>query len=110
MVDSAVIRVVIGLLLVVGAILACAWLARRSGLLSRGGAGLLRVVASQPLGPRAQVAVIEIENTWLVVGLTQNQMTLLHTLPAGAAPADAALPGFRGKLAAQLRRPGPPGS
>jgi len=108
MTDIALIRVVIGLLLVVGAILACAWLARRTGLLARRDAGLLRVVGNLPLGPRAQVAVVEIEGTWLVVGMAQSQMTLLHTMPAGALPG-AGAPDFHGKFAAQLRRSGAPG-
>jgi len=102
--DTAAIRVVLVLLLVLGLILGCAWLARRAGWTARGAGGLLRLVGSLPLGPRAHVAVVEIEGTWLVLGVAQQGLTLLHTLPAGAAPAPGR--GFRGELSARLRRPG----
>ncbi|GAB1579007.1 flagellar biosynthetic protein FliO [Bordetella petrii] len=105
MTDSALLRVAIGLLLVVAAILAAAWLARRAGLAGRAQARLLRQVASVPLGPRQSVAVLQIEDTWLVVGVTPAQLTMLHTLPAGVLPpAGAGAEPFAGKLAAALRR------
>ena len=44
--DSALLRVVIGLVLVLAAILAAAWMARRAGLTQRGGGNLLKQVAS----------------------------------------------------------------
>jgi len=105
MTESAVARVAIGLLLVVAAILASAWLARRAGLVGRARTGLLRQVASVPLGPRQSVTVLQIEDTWLVVGVTPSQLTTLHTLPAGALPpAPAELGAFAGKLAQALKR------
>jgi flagellar protein FliO/FliZ len=88
MAETAYLRVVLGLVVVVGAILACAWLARRSGLLKNPRTNLLRLVGGLSLGPRQRIAVVEVEGTWLVVGLSPGQMTLLHTLPA--APDDVA--------------------
>ena len=100
MTDAALLRVIIGLVLVVATILSCAWLARRSGLLTRGTGGVLKSVATMALGPRNQINVVQIEQTWLVVGVSGTQMTLLHTLPApaGADPgaAQAVLPATPG--------------
>ena len=82
MTESALLRVIIGLVLVVAAILASAWLARRAGLVQRGGGNLLKQVAALPLGARQSVVVIEVDKTWLVVGVSPNQLTTLHTMPA----------------------------
>lgn len=86
MTDASLLRVVIGLLLVLAAILAAAWLARRAGLGRSGSGPLLRQVASQTLGPRQRVVIVEVGQTWLVLGVTPNQITTLHTLPADPTP------------------------
>ncbi|CAB3635045.1 MULTISPECIES: flagellar biosynthetic protein FliO [Achromobacter] len=104
--DTALLRVVAGLILVVAAILASAWLARRAGLTQRGGGNLLRQVASLPVGPRQSIVVVEVENTWLVVGVGPNQLNTLHTLPAGQLPEASTLPAaaFAAKLGQALKR------
>ncbi|RII99464.1 flagellar biosynthetic protein FliO [Achromobacter sp. K91] len=104
--DTALLRVVAGLILVVAAILASAWLARRAGLTQRGGGNLLRQVASLPVGPRQSIVVVEFENTWLVVGVGPNQLNTLHTLPAGQLPEASTLPAaaFAAKLGQALKR------
>jgi len=105
MAESGVLRVVLGLLLVLAAILLSAWLARRAGLAGRTQGGPLRQVASLTLGPRQSVALLQVEDTWLVIGVTPNQISTLHTLPAGALPPAAnALGAFAGKLAQALKR------
>ena len=104
--DSALLRVFAGLILVVAAILASAWLARRAGLTQRGGGSLLRQVASLPVGPRQSIVVVEVDNTWLVVGVGPNQLNTLHTLPAGQLPEASTLPAaaFAAKLGPALNR------
>ncbi|WP_313389610.1 flagellar biosynthetic protein FliO [Achromobacter aegrifaciens] len=104
--DTALLRVVAGLILVVAAILASAWLARRAGLTQRGGGNLLRQVASLPVGPRQSIVVVEVENTWLVVGVGPNQLNALHPLPAGQLPEASTLPAaaFAAKLGQALKR------
>ncbi|ARP94301.1 flagellar biosynthetic protein FliO [Bordetella genomosp. 13] len=82
MTQADVLRVAIALVLIVAAILLAAWLARRSGLLQRQGGGVLRIVASLSVGPRQNIAVVQVRDTWVVVGITPNGMTPLHTLPA----------------------------
>jgi len=86
MTEPALLRMALGMVFVIVLILACAWLARRSGLLQRQNGKLLRQVDHLPLGPRASIVVVEIQDTWLVVGMTPGQMTTLHTLPASALP------------------------
>ncbi len=107
MTEDAVLRVAMGLVLVVAAILAFGWLARRSGLLQRSHNSLLRQVASLTLSPRQSIVMVEVKNSWLVVGVTATQLTLLHTLPADELPQNPDLPSdsaFMAKLGQALRR------
>jgi len=89
MTEPALLRMAAGLALVVVAILALAWCARRAGLVRHTPARLLRRVDHLSLGPRSGLTVVAVGNTWLVLGVTAGQITTLHSLPA--AP-EAALP------------------
>ena len=106
MTESSLLRVIIGLVLVVAAILVSAWLAKRAGLTQRGGGNLLKQVASLPVGARQSIVVVEVDNTWLVVGVSPNQISPLHTLPAGQLPEGSPLPAaaFAAKLGQALKR------
>jgi len=90
--EPALLRMVAGLVLVIGAILACAWLARRTGLLQRQPARVLRQIDHLSLGPRTGLTVVEIQDTWLVLGVTAGQITHVHSLPAAPLAPPAAIP------------------
>ncbi|MBU4610492.1 flagellar biosynthetic protein FliO [Achromobacter sp. GG226] len=80
---AMMVRAMLGLAVVIGLILLCAWAARRMGIASRATAGMpARLVGSMALGPRERVIVLQVEDTWLVVGVTPGGMQTLHTLPA----------------------------
>lgn len=84
-----------GLFVVLAMIVAAGWLLRR--LQQRAGMGpaglgrrrgqVITVVAQQMLGAREKVVVVDVEGTWLVLGVTQQHVQTLHTLPR---PAEAA--------------------
>jgi len=84
---SGLLQAGLGMVLVLGLIFACAWLARRFGLPRFGGGQLVKVVASSMVGQRERVVVVEVGATWLVLGVTASQVNTLHTLPAQAVPA-----------------------
>ncbi|WP_019939092.1 flagellar biosynthetic protein FliO [Bordetella sp. FB-8] len=87
MMQDAVLRTTLGLIMVVAVILAMAWMARRTGLVSRqGGSAGLKLVSRLSLGPRQNVIVVQAQDTWLVLGQTATNITVLHTMPAQAAP------------------------
>nr|MBF0682989.1 flagellar biosynthetic protein FliO [Pseudomonas sp.] len=90
---AALVRTALGLVFVVALILACAWAARRFGFANRvqGGAPM-KIVSTLSLGPRDRVIMLEVDDTWLVVGVNAGGMTTLHSLPAKAAPAAPATP------------------
>lgn len=86
--EADVLRMVASLAFIVFLILAGAWLMRRAGWL-RGGTGqAIKVVGAQSLGARSSVAIVQVDGARLVLGVTPQQITLLHTLPASPAGAD----------------------
>ena len=90
-----------GMAVVVGLIFLRAWLARRFGLQRLAGGQHVKVVSSAMVGQRERVVVIEVADTWVVLGVTASQVNTLHTLPAQAASSNnhAASPdGARGPV------------
>ncbi|WP_233832636.1 flagellar biosynthetic protein FliO [Paraburkholderia sp. ZP32-5] len=87
---GAVLQTVVGLAVVIGLVFGCAWLARRFGLQPGQRGGLVRTVGGASLGGKERVAVVEIGDTWLVLGAAPGNVRLLHTMPAGSATAEAA--------------------
>ncbi len=72
--------VLVGVLML---ILAIAWVVRKLGLTPPIKQNkLVKVVSSCQVGQRERVVVVEIEDTWLVLGVTAQQITPLHSLPA----------------------------
>ena len=84
MTEDSVLRLIVSLLFIVALILACAWIARRAGWAQTGGQRAVKVLGTQSLGARTHVTVVEVEDARLVLGVTTNQITLLHTLPPSA--------------------------
>lgn len=70
------------LILVVGLMLLLLFWIRKMGLVRVGSRqeGLIAVLDSQMLAPKKQVSVLEVAGTYLVVGLTEQKITLLATL------------------------------
>jgi len=87
---GAVLQTLVGLAVVIGLVFACAWLARRFGFQPARRGGPLKVVSSVGLGAKESATIVEIGDTWLVLGVAPGNVRLLHTLPAGSAAATAA--------------------
>jgi flagellar protein FliO/FliZ len=85
---GAVLQTIVGLLVVIGLVFGCAWLARRFGLQPANRGGLVKTIGGASLGGKERVAVVEIGDTWLVLGTAPGNVRLLHTMPAGSAAAD----------------------
>lgn len=76
---AGVSGMVLSLLLILGLFVLAAWLVKRY-LPQVGKSGPVRVVGATVLGPREKVVVVEIEDTWLVLGVGGGQVRTLHTL------------------------------
>ena len=75
-----------GLAVVIGLIFLFAWVIRRFGLQPSGNGRLLKVVSSAMVGQRERVVVVEIGDSWLVLGVAAGQVRALHTMPAEKLP------------------------
>ncbi|KVN93383.1 flagellar biosynthesis protein FliO [Burkholderia ubonensis] len=87
---GAVLQTLVGLAVVIGLVFGCAWLARRFGFQPARRGGPLKVVSSVAVGAKESATIVEIGDTWLVLGVAPGNVRLLHTLPAGSAHAGAA--------------------
>jgi flagellar protein FliO/FliZ len=85
------VQVVLALVLVLGAIVLFAWLMRRFVPGQAGVGGLLKVIGAVMVGPKERVVVVEVGDTWLLLGVAASGVTLLHSMakPASAATTDS---------------------
>lgn len=65
-------------------ILALTWLVRKLGFSAKlaGKAALLTVKSSCSLGNKERLVVVEIQDEWLILGVTAQSVNLLHRCPA----------------------------
>jgi flagellar protein FliO/FliZ len=80
----SLLQVVLALLLVLGAIMAFAWFARRIGPGRGAAGGLLKVVGGVMVGPKERLVVVEVGDTWLIVGVGASSVNLVHSMPRPA--------------------------
>ncbi len=87
---GSVVQIVISLLLVLAAIVAVAWVLKRVNVARQGTGNLLKVIGGVSVGQRERVVLLEVMDSWLVVGVGPGQIRTLHVLEK---PADGDLPG-----------------
>ena len=75
----------LGLFAVIALILGMAWLARRAGLVRHATGGVMKVVGSTMLGARQRLVLVEVGDTWLVLGVSPGEIRPLHSMPAHTA-------------------------
>lgn len=107
---GATLQAFAGLGVVLALIVATAWFLKRLQPGRFGAATLLKPVASLALGTRERVVVVELGDKWLVLGVTAQTITTLHTTEREAMPAPAAgstpAPAFAPQLAQWAARLG----
>jgi flagellar protein FliO/FliZ len=99
--SGALLQGLLGLLAVMAALFGFFWLLRRYAPGQTSAQGIVRVVGGVMVGPRERLVVVEVGDTWLLLGVGGGQINTLHTLPrpAGYSPAsNEPLPGFADKL------------
>ncbi len=62
------------------AIVLVAWLLKRVNATQLGAGNQLKVLGSVALGQRERIVLVEVRDTWLVVGVGPGQIRNLHTL------------------------------
>ncbi len=75
---SAMLEMILWLAVVVGFIFACAWAYKRlnGGMLAP--MGVIKVRSVTSVGNRERIALVEVGETQLLVGVTSNQINTLH--------------------------------
>ena len=86
---SGTVTVLLALVLILGGFIALAWLARRY-LPGMAAHGVVKVVGSTAVGTRERVVVVEVEGTWLLLGVGGGNVRLLHSQPKPADNGDGA--------------------
>lgn len=78
---GGVLQVLLALIVVLGTVVAAAWLLKRlaPGQVSAGGA--IKLIGGIAVGPKERVVVVEVGDTWLVVGVAPGQVNALHNMP-----------------------------
>ncbi|MCO5097981.1 MAG: flagellar biosynthetic protein FliO [Rhodocyclaceae bacterium] len=89
---ASLLQVAIGLGAVIAALVGGLWLLKRLSAAHGALAGTLRVIAGASVGPRERVVIVEVEDTWLVVGVAPGQVNALHRMPKGRLAATPAAP------------------
>lgn len=82
---SSMLTVVLSLVLILGGFVAVAWFARRY-LPGMGTQGAVKVVGTTAVGTRERVVVVEVDGTWLLLGVGGGNVRLLHSQPKPADP------------------------
>ncbi len=50
------------------------------------GTPLMKTIAIMPLGQKEKIVLMELGDTWLILGMTAHSINTLHTLPKGSIP------------------------
>jgi flagellar protein FliO/FliZ len=87
---GVMLQTVLGLLFILGLLFFAAYLLRKiNGGRGFGSSGPLRVVGGLMLSTRERIVLIEVGDTWLVLGVGPGQLRTLHTMPKGEVPLPA---------------------
>lgn len=81
--SSSYLQAILALALIIGLLLGATWLARKISGGKIFGQGGMKVIGGVALGPRERLVLVEVGDTWLVIGLVPGQIRTLHQLPKG---------------------------
>ncbi len=75
------LQVMVGLMVVLGLLVAVAWSMKKMGAGKHAAAGALKIVGGVSVGNRERILVVEVANQWIVVGVTPTSINALSTMP-----------------------------
>jgi len=107
MVMTSLWQLTLGLLLVLGLIVAIAWVLKRSGRVQMGAGGGLRILGGLSMGTRERVVLLQVGDTQLLVGVAPGRIQTLHVLNKpleSMHDAASAMPGFADQLGRLLNK------
>ncbi|WP_173052003.1 flagellar biosynthetic protein FliO [Candidatus Nitrotoga sp. AM1P] len=84
--SGSIMQVIFSLLLVLAAVVLVAWILKRINLPQHAAGNLIKVQAAVAVGQRERIVLVEINDTWLVVGVAPGQVRTLHSMPKAELP------------------------
>lgn len=73
-------QLLLGLLLVIGVIFLMAWLLRRVQQIVPRGGQVIKIIATQALGPRDRLLLVQVGSEQILLGLSPGTITSLHVM------------------------------
>lgn len=77
---SSLVRLIIGLVVVIAAVVGLAWFLRRLGGIGQHADGQLRVLAGLAVGQRERVVLIQVGEEQVLIGVAPGRVQTLHVL------------------------------
>lgn len=78
--SGQLVQLLLGLLLVIGVIFLLAWLLRRVQQIVPRGGQVIKIVATQALGPRDRLVLVQVGGEQILLGLSPGSITSLHVM------------------------------
>lgn len=100
-------QLTLGLLLVLGLIVAIAWVLKRSGRFQMAAGGGLRILGGLSMGARERVVLLQVGDTQMLIGVAPGRVQTLHVLDKpleSMHSAASAVPGFADQLGRLLNK------
>lgn len=89
---AGILQSLVGLLVVLAVIVGLAWMARRFPGRALGSTQHLKVISQLAVGAKERVSLIELADTWVLIGVTPTQLSTLHVMPKSETAGNAAHP------------------
>lgn len=104
--SGSILQVIFSLLLVLAAVVLVAWILKRINLPQHAAGNLIKVQAAMAVGQRERIVLVEINDTWLVVGVAPGQVRTLHSMAKAELPVTQAgmVTGTNGKFPEWLKQ------
>ena len=104
--SGSILQIIFSLLLVLAAVVLVAWILKRINLPQHGAGSVLKVISGVAVGQRERIVLVEVNDTWLVVGVAPGQVRTLHSMPKAdlPIPQGETSPGMDGKFQGWLKQ------
>ena len=89
---SSFLQMLFGLALVLGLLFAGVWFLKKLGGTVGPANAIARVVSATPVGTRERIVIVELGQTWLVLGVTPSSINTLAEMPRQPLPPGNATP------------------
>lgn len=81
--SGSYLQAALALGLIVLLLVGTAWFARKISGGKGFGQGGMKIVGGVTLGPRERMVMVEVGDSWLIIGIVPGQIRTLHTMPRG---------------------------